>query len=164
MQVFNDYCRHNKIENRGVFMGKMSKFNERLMELFQAREITTKQLSEAIDVNGSTVCLWLEGKRNIRLRNAIKLCDYFNCSLGFLIGRTETILDFIPKPAYAFYDRLRGIMADRGVSRYRIVNDLKKSHRHFDRWKAGNDPFLETVIDLADYFEMSIDFFIGRER
>lgn len=145
-------------------MDKMSKFSERLIELFQSKEITTKQLSDAVGVNGSTVCLWLEGKRNIRLKNAIKLCDYFNCSLEFLVGRTEIVLDFTPQPAYSFYDRLRAIMDERGISRYRIVNDLKKSHKHFDRWKAGNDPFLETVIEFADYFMLSIDFFIGRER
>lgn len=145
-------------------MGDCLKFSERLSELIQTKEITTNQLGEVIGVNGSTVRLWTGGKRHIRLKNAVALSDYFNCSLEFLAGRSETVIDFTPKTALPFYDCLREIMQQREITRYRIVHDLKKSHKHFDQWKTGSDPLLETVIEFADYFEMSLDAFIGRDR
>lgn len=145
-------------------MVNVYKFKERLSELIFSKGLTSNQIGEAIGVNGSTIRLWTEGKRNIRLGNAVKLCDYFNCSLEFLIGRTENIIDFTPHLALPFYDRLQEMMKAQGKTRYRIVNDLKKSHKHFDQWKNGSDPFLQTVIEFSDYFSVTTDYFIGRDR
>ena len=143
-------------------MNNLTKFRESLSELMQLEGLTSGQLGAAIGVNGSTVWLWAAGKRNIRLSNAVKLCTYFNCSLEFLTGRTDKHSEYCPKTALSFYDCLRALMNDRGITRYRIVKNLKKSHHHFDQWKAGADPFLQTVLELAEYFGVAVDYFIGQ--
>ena len=61
-------------------------------------------------------------------------------------------------------DTLRAQINYSAVCRYRVCLDLKKGHGHFDRWKSGVDPRMNTVYDLAVYFDVTLDYLIGRER
>ena len=44
-------------------------------------------------VSDETVRRWKNGERDILLSQLVKLADYFQCSLDFLAGRSETVLD-----------------------------------------------------------------------
>ena len=141
----------------------MESFNERLIELMTNIPIADDQLGKVIGVDGSAVHLWRTSKTDISLSNAIRVAEYFKCSLEFLFGRVDTQLDFTPKPALPFYERLTSIMVAKKISRYRLCKDLKKGHGHFDRWKSGVDPRMNTVIELADYLKVTLDELVGLE-
>ena len=65
-------------------------FSERLSELmFDAANITTDKLGEAIGTSGALVRMWRLGKNIPSLANAVKIADFFNCSLDFLFGRSD---------------------------------------------------------------------------
>ena len=145
-------------------MKSLSKFSCVLKELILENDLTLEQLAKAIGISDSTVCNWKNAKQNISLSNTLGLSDYFNCSLEFLMGRTETKLDYTPCACPPFYDRLRQIMKERGITRYRIVKERIASDGNFYSWKNGGDPFLQSVIDLADYLGYTLDYFVGREQ
>ncbi|MCL2860888.1 MAG: hypothetical protein FWE22_00530 [Firmicutes bacterium] len=92
------------------------------------------------------------------------IAENFNCSLNFLFGLSETIIDFTPKPALPFYERLKSIMKENKVSRYRMCIDLEKGHGQFNRWKSGGNPQMNTVHELATYLGVTLDYLAGRER
>ena len=142
----------------------LSNFSERLSELLFERSLTTDKLAVALGVNGSTVRRWKQSKRSISLQNALRLAEFFECSLEFLIGRVENKLDFAPQPYPSFYERLRKVMEERGVTWYRIVKDGIISDHNLSVWKNGTSPYLQSVIDIADYFDCTLDHFIGREK
>ena len=144
-------------------MRVLSDFSERLSELMLESNLTTDRLGAVLGVNGSTVRRWKQGKRNISLDCALRLAEYFNCSLDFLVGRSETKLDFTPQPHLPFYERLREVMDERGITWYRIVKDGIVSDNNLSTWKNGASPYLQSVIDIADYLGCSLDYFIGRE-
>ena len=139
-------------------------FSERLTELMFDNNLTLEQLGKAISVTDTAVCYWKNAKTNISLSNALKLCDYFGCALTFLIGRSETKLDYVPQACPPFYDRLRQVMREKGISRYQIVKEKILSENNLYCWKKGGDPFLQSVMDLADYFGYTLDYFVGREK
>lgn len=146
-------------------INKSDSFSVRLTELmFNANKLTTEKLGSDLGVGGSTVCLWKEGKRSILLSNAIKVADYFQCSLEFLFGRTDTIIDFIPQSPPPFYNRLKEVMHGTNVSLYRIVKEKIASNGNFDSWRKGGDPFMQTIIALAEYLEITLDYLVGRDR
>ncbi len=145
-------------------MDIMSIFSERLNEFMLEASLTTDQLAEKIGVDGSSVRFWKLKKAVISLSNAIAVADYFNCSLDFLFGRSVTVIDFTPQPALPFYERLTSIMRDKNISRYRLCIDLQKGHGHFDRWKSGVDPRMNTVYELAVYLDVTLDYLAGRDR
>ena len=147
-----------------MLMPNMSNFSERLSELILESNLSTDQVGAAVGVNGSTVRRWKQGKRNISLVCALRLTEYFDCSLAFLVGRSENRLDFTPQPYPPFYERLRQVMEQRGVTWYRIVKDGVVSDNNLSTWKNGASPYLQSVIDIADYFGYTLDYFVGREK
>ncbi len=139
-------------------------FHERLAELMAERGINTVSLAAALGVSDETVRRWRNGQRDILLSQLVKLADYFHCSLDFLAGRSDTVLDYQAREMPPFYDSLRAVMAEKGVTRYRLVKELPVYDGYFTNWKKGKSPNILTLILLADYLEVSIDCLVGRDR
>lgn len=142
----------------------LSDFSETLSELMDEKNLTSEGLGKAIGVDGSAVRYWKEGKNKLYLSNALKLADFFECSLELLLGRTDKRMDFTPSPCPPFHERLMHVMQKESKSRYRIVKDTAFSNGHFTKWKKGADPLIETLIPLADYLKCSLDYLVGRDR
>ena len=138
-------------------MGKNSAFHERLSELMIEKGVNTVSLAAAIGVSDETVRRWRNGQRDILLSQLVKLADYFQCSLDFLAGRSDTVLDYQVREMPPFYDSLRAVMAEKGVSRYRLVKELPVYDGYFTNWKKGKSPNILTLILLADYLDVTID-------
>lgn len=146
-------------------MQPLEKFKERLSELmFYRGNMSSQKLSDAIKVNASTIRRWKSGKLNIKLSRALKLADFFECSLQFLFGRSEKMLDFVIYPALPFFEQLNKIMKKININRETLVRNLEKSHGHFYFWEKGVDPTMTIVCELADYLHCSLDELVGRER
>lgn len=145
-------------------MNIMSNFSETLYELMNENNLTSRALANAIGVSHGNISMWVSGKCKLTLTNALKLADFFECSLEFLMGRTDKRLDYVPSECPPFYDSLMSVMKEQKISRYRIVKDTAFSNGYFTRWKNGSSPLIETVITLAEYFGCSLDYLVGRDR
>ncbi|MCL2555993.1 MAG: helix-turn-helix domain-containing protein [Firmicutes bacterium] len=135
----------------------------RLSELIFENELTNDKLVEELDISRQNISRWIQGKQGISLANAIKVANYFKCSLRYLLSETDNKLDFALRIHPPFYERLRGLMAERNITWYRIVKDGIASDYNLSAWKNGSEPYLETVIGIADYFKLTLDQFVGRE-
>jgi len=145
-------------------MKELSNFRESLAELMSERDLTHISLGNKIGVANPTVHGWKTGKHSITLSNALKLADFFECSLEFLLGRTESKLNYTPKECPPFYERLKAGMAENKTSWYRLVKDTAISNGNITKWKKGADPFVDTLLNLAAYFDCTLDYLVGRDR
>lgn len=145
-------------------MDELINFGERLTEIMLDKNINIKELSKRIGVNITTVYRWKQGTIKIFLSKLIKLVEYLKCSIEFIIGRSEKIIDFIPQSCPPFYDRLRTIMREKQISRYRIAKDTKIDDNYFTTWKKGADPHILSLIILADYLDITLDYLVGRDN
>jgi len=102
----------------------LSNFKESLAELMLERGLTHISLGNAIGVANSNIHGWKTGKHSLKLSTAIKLAEYFECSLEFLLGRTEIRLNFTPQKCPPFYERLLYIMKENKISHI----ELPKAH------------------------------------
>ncbi|MDG9745396.1 helix-turn-helix domain-containing protein [Leuconostoc falkenbergense] len=60
-------------------------------------------------------------------------------------------------------NRLRELRNERGLSQDRLANEMLINIKTLRRYEVGeNDPRVSILIDLADYFEVSIDYLVGR--
>jgi len=141
----------------------MATFPERLSELMAEKEIKSHELAAIVGVNTTTINDWKRGKYQVYLANAIKLADFFACPLEYLMGRVEDFSDFTPRPCPLFYPRFLAVLAEKDCSTYRIRTDTSISGGHFDRWKTGSDPLVLTLITVADYLDITLDYLVGRE-
>ena len=60
--------------------------------------------------------------------------------------------------------RLTEIRKQAGISQQRLAKELKYSQNAISQWENGvRDPGTDTLIALADFFNVSIDCLLGRE-
>lgn len=67
----------------------MAKFCDRLKALREDNDILSKDFAKAMNVESSTISNWERGARFPKEDMLIKIADYFNCSLDYLLGRTD---------------------------------------------------------------------------
>jgi len=141
------------------------KMNEIIMDLMLERDIDTRQLASALNLDTATIYKWLRDAGKMYLYNAVAICDYFECSLEYITNRTDTKLNFVIRKEYPnFYFQVRKIMKQLGISRYKMTTASKFKDSYFTSWKKGTEPQIPTLIELADYFKVTIDYLVGRER
>ncbi len=60
-------------------------------------------------------------------------------------------------------DRLRELRKERNVTQQELADDMLVTTRTLGRYESGErEPRLPMVLDLADYFKVSIDYLVGR--
>jgi len=67
----------------------VSKFGDRLKELRENKNLMSKDFAKIMNVEPATVTNWEKGNRFPKEEILIKIADYFNCSIDFLLGRTD---------------------------------------------------------------------------
>ena len=61
----------------------------RLKDLREDNDLTQKTISEYLHIKQNTYSQYENGQRQIPLDILIKLADYYNVSLDYLVGRTD---------------------------------------------------------------------------
>ena len=60
-------------------------------------------------------------------------------------------------------NRLRELRKERGLSQVRLANEMSINIKTLRRYEVGeNNPRVAILIELADYFNVSIDYLVGR--
>lgn len=145
-------------------MEEQIKTGERINELMAIKGIDNKTFAKAMGVNVSTVSRWKNNSKYMRLSQIVKIADFFNCSIEFLVGRTDKILDFTPNECPPFYPHLRLLLKAKGISRNQINKDTRIKSSYFADWKKGADPHILSLLELADYLDITLDVLVGREK
>ena len=143
----------------------MSKLSERLTELKEEHDFTSAQLASLLQVDVSTVNRFLRAERTPEYPCFINLLNVFNCSADYLLGRVDIPGEENFCEASPFHIRLRQLLKDYGISQEKLKHELNISSSLIYRWLKGiSQPLTHTLILLADYFDCSVDFLIGRVR
>jgi len=141
----------------------MSNYGERLNELIFDMKISPEKLSKDLGVSLSTVYRWKNNETEFYLSNLVALADYFRCSVDFILCRTEDLQDYPPKQCPPFYQRLRTVMREKGVTTYKLRKTTRYDGQYFQKWSSGADPLASTIVELANILDCSVDYLLGRE-
>ena len=64
-----------------------------------------------------------------------------------------------------FSEQLRKIRKEKHLTQVDVANALHITVRQYQRYESGEQTTtLENLIALADYFDVSLDYLMGRER
>ena len=147
-------------------MNLMLKFSERLNELMFDNQLTVEKLSKAIECNDSSIYDWISGKANYMplLVNIIKLADYFQCSIDFLIGLENE--NYLPNPKFRppFSKWFRSAIEAKGFTLYSLSRATQMGTKSFYKWINGkSEPSLDSLLRIAEVLNCSLDYLVGRE-
>lgn len=139
-------------------------FKDRLNDLLFDNELSVIQFSNDMNLTASTVCRYLKGKFLPELPRAIKIADYFKCSLDFLFGLSEISDNFPHTVSKPFSENFKTILKENKCSRYRLSKDTEINPQRIDDWFNGlRLPSMNNLITVAKYFQCSLDRLVGRE-
>lgn len=63
----------------------------------------------------------------------------------------------------AFKERLRSIRKEKGCTQKQVAVAVGASERNYQDWEYGNKkPAFDTLIELADFFSVTLDYLMGR--
>ncbi len=150
-------------------MVNLSKFAEMLEELMfehdTRHKTDAKTLAKALGVEGSTITRYLRTEREPSIENLVLLADYFKCSADYLLGRESENRLFTFEPCPPFSEQLVKVLKEYGYTCYRLSSDAKIHQSSVYAWKSGKRmPNLDSIIKIAELFECSVDFVLGREK
>lgn len=143
----------------------MKAFPSKLKELIEDNGLSKVDISKYLGLNNKTkLYAWLNGKNTPRIETILKFANLFNCSIDYLVGRTDNFIEVHKNPNPDFAKQLKKVLKACKVSQYRLLKDNIVSQGHLNSW--FNDkmmPNLDNIIKLADYLNISIDYLVGRE-
>ncbi|MCL2698227.1 MAG: helix-turn-helix domain-containing protein [Oscillospiraceae bacterium] len=64
-------------------------FTQRLCDLLETRSITAYRMSKDTGISERLIGYWKSGERQPAKDSLIKLADYFDVSVDYLLGRTD---------------------------------------------------------------------------
>lgn len=61
----------------------------------------------------------------------------------------------------AFKDRLRQLREDRGITQKQCAEELSVSYDNYNKWENGSSPNFDTLVKIANFFNVTIDYLLG---
>ena len=143
----------------------MSIFVERLKEYMDDAGLNGIALAKALGCSRVTVSGLLNGAHTPSTKLLIKIVEYFNCSTDYILGLTDYPKREKFDNVKPFGQRLKLCLSLAGKTEYRLQTDLNISRSLTYRWLNGIAiPSIDSLKNLAKYFDCSVDFLLGREN
>lgn len=139
---------------------------ERLKELRLAKNMTLKQMAESLGMVQRNYQRYETGEVDPPLSKAIALADFFGVTIDFLVGKSDfpdysTSEDTISFPLLPV--RLKALRKAHGIDLFTVAESVGETERNYAGYENGEVlPRLRTICALADYFDVSLDYLVGR--
>ena len=141
----------------------MNKLSNKLKELM-GKDVSAKDLQNYFNFKStSLIYKWMNNSCLPSFKYLIKLADFFNVNIDYLIGRTENLEKTTPKKLPEFSSHFKKVLKEQNVSQYKLLKDKIVSNGHLNSWTNLNIiPSTDNLIYLAEYLKISIDELVGR--
>lgn len=141
----------------------MSDFGERLKELMAERGLNTTDMEKATGIPNSRISEWIRYTISPYLESLIKISNFFNVSIDYLIGLTEEKHFDKARDEILFHHRLMGLLEENHMSFYRLAQSIGIDRSSFTHWQKGALPTMYPLIEMSKLFSCTIEYLIGRE-
>lgn len=64
----------------------------------------------------------------------------------------------------SFADRLKELRKNKNVTQVEVARQCNMTERNYQRLESGSKPNSDNLIALADYFDVSTDYLLGRKN
>ena len=143
----------------------LSNFVESLSELLTQASLKPSELAKAVGCGKGTISRYMQMQKIPSVDVLVRIADYFNCSIDYLLGReyeshTHT---FLPCPP--FQERLPLLCQQLKITKYKLKKETGIAESAIYSWQNGKtSPNLINLIKIAEAFDCSVDFVLGRSN
>lgn len=144
-------------------MDILSNISERLKDLMDEKELNISALAKLTRLSAAVISRILSCERMPSYKTFITIIDFFGCTADYLIGKTESWDETAFKQCPPFNKQLEFLLEKFEISKYKLEKDTGLKEETVNRWHKGiYDPSLEHIVKLANHFERSVDYILGR--
>ncbi len=138
-------------------------FQKRICQLVEDSEHTRTELRALLGISSTAFTNAVVYGILPTPKTLIKIANYFEVSLSYLLGKCQTN-DFTPAiKAVSFHERFASLCQEKSVTHYKVGMDCGFANSLIVRWfSKGYLPSLEILEILCDYFAVSPDYLLGR--
>ncbi len=138
-------------------------FQSRITELVEDCEVNKSALPNLIGVDYRSLSNALNYGIIPTPRIMIRIADYFNVSIKYLLGTSNDEYFNKAKVTSDFKTRFNFLCKEKNITHYKVSKDLHFDQSYITRWLNKNYlPSFELLDLISDYFRVSIDYLLGR--
>jgi len=141
----------------------MEKFSEILKDLIDEKSLSLRTIEKETGIPSSQLSRYLKSTIP-NLSTAVRLSEYFNCSLDYLFGLSDTKMQRKYKniDLSKFVERYTNALKQNNTTHWKFAKTHNISEACLRHWKYGEEPRLSTLCIIAEYLSVSIDYLVGR--
>ena len=139
-------------------------FVDVLKELILENNTNIQEISKKTQIDDSILYDYMHGSIP-NIKYAMVLANHFNCSLNYLMGIDREPNSFKFKSEYdisLFSNRYDELLKKNKVAHYKICREKGLNYSSHYAWQHGAIPSMNSLIIIANYFGVSIDYLVGR--
>lgn len=139
-------------------------FLNSLTEFMIINNKSIQDISKETKIEDSVLYDYLTGSIP-KLTHAVTLANYMNCSLNYLMGIDDSPNKVKFKNSYdisVFSARYDALLKQNKVTHYKLCREVGLNYSSHYGWQHGSTPSLTSLIIIAKYFDVSIDYLVGR--
>ena len=141
----------------------MIRLAERMQQLRKEKKMTQKDMAEFLGIQTRTYQYYEGGGRQPDLETIVVLADLFGVTVDYIVGHSDERENPVKKKKYSFQERLKFLRTAQRISQKEMGEYLGISTRAYQYYESGERyPDFEGLLALADYFQVSIDYLVGR--
>lgn len=138
-------------------------FQKRIISLISDLGVKKSELPNEIGVDYRSLSNAINYGIIPKPRILIRIADYFNVSIGYLLGQSNQEYFLKSEARSDFKNRFKLLCKDRNLTYYKVSIDCHFDKSYISRWLNKNYlPSLELLEILSEYFNVSIDYLLGR--
>lgn len=138
-------------------------FQNRISELVEDCEVNRSELPHLMGVDYRSLSNALNYGIIPTPRILIRIADYFNVSIRYLLGTSDDEYFNKSKVKRDFKTRFDFLCKEKEITYFKVSKDLHFYQSYITRWFNRNYlPSLELLDLICDYFKVSIDYLLGR--
>ena len=138
-------------------------FQKRFKSLLEESDYSRSEIAKLIPLSQSTLSNALTYGIIPSTKTLIKIADFFDISINFLLGKTDNEVFYKSSSPDSFLTRFESLCSEKEVTHYKVAADCLFDKSNISRWiSKGFLPELEILELLCDYFNVSPDYLLGR--
>lgn len=138
-------------------------FQERLNYLISEQDCSKYEFASSVGIGREVITRATIYGIIPSLQSLIKIADYLDISLNYLLGKNDNSFFYKSDTPKTFSLRLKELSEEKGVKYSQISHKMPFPYSYFYDWlRTDTLPSLEYLEALAEYFNVSIDYLLGR--
>ena len=136
-------------------------FAEKLKTLRKQKGLTQTKFAKDFNIATGTIGMWETGKRQPDYNTLVKIAKYFDVSINYLLEEQAE-----PEELQIARSRTRELHETNSVPTIQTIEEKTgTSYTTFRQWYEGTgDYFNDKLYLIADLYNVSIDYLLGRQE